>query len=290
MVIRHPLPSVVLLGALSAWASTAAATDIDSVNQFRNVSARQTGDSTLVDNGAFFSASATVAPGAVGSYANGHLSFGVNVFGLNSSDGGRTFSFQTASLASQAELDASFPVATIYAYTLPAVDSSAPPAVATLESGVAAYPLSTPQLTGGSFSALQGMNASAALTLNFSPFIVDPNATEAFVFLSIYDQTSATWFFPLSFAPPSTSGVTLAAGQLAAGHSFSFELIYSDRVLVPGDGTNFRAQMGFDFRTEGDFATAAVPEPQSWALLLAGLALLGVTAPRAMTAAGRVRP
>ncbi len=134
----------------------------------------------------------------------------------------------------------------------------------------------------GSFSALQGMNAAAPLALHFSPFVPDSAATDAFVFLSIQDHDTGSTVFPLLFAPATTTGVTLAGGLLAAGHSFTFELIYSDRVLTAHDSSaNFDGQSAFDLRTVGDFSTAAaVPEPQAWALLLAGLA--GLSAARGL--------
>jgi hypothetical protein len=271
----HRVQTAALLG-LALWAGVAAASDIDYVNQFRNVAFRQTADTTVVDNGAFFSASIVAAAGAVGVYSDGVMSFGdpdsPSLTGLSSNDGGASFSFQTPTLASQALMDATYPVSTAYSFAL---NPGGP--VATLVAGAAAYPLSAPQLTGSSFSALQGMNAAAPVTLTFSPFGVAPGATEALVFFSIYDQTTATWVYPVSFGAPSTNGVTLGANLLAAGHSFTFELIYSDRVQSVGDGANFAPQLGFDFRTDGDFSTAAaVPEPATWALMLGGVLALGL--------------
>ncbi len=57
-----------------------------------------------------------------------------------------------------------------------------------------------------------------------------------------------------------------------------YELIFSNRVLVPSPGANFDAVIGFDLRTEGSFFTSSVPEPASLALLLEGAAcLVGLT-------------
>ena len=281
---------------MGSWSAGAAAADIDFVNQFRNLSFRQTGDATLVDNGAFFSVGATLNTAATGAYADGQLSFGdpasPNTLGLNSSDGGKSFGFQSSSLPTQAAMDAALPLATAYTYTLSALDPSAPDATATQVVDVAAYPLSPPQLSGNGFSALQGMNAALPLSLSFSPFGVAPGTTEAFVFLSIFDQTDGSAIFPVSFAPADTGGVTLAGGTLTAGHAYTYELIFSDRVLESGDGANFAPQAGFDLRTSGDFSTAAaVPEPQGWALLLGGLTVLGcrLGAPRSNWAAARRR-
>jgi hypothetical protein len=280
MLARSHLRTIILSAAFGSWAAASSAADIDFVNQFRSVAFKQTGNATLVDSGAFFSVGATVASGSVGSYTDGNLSFGdpgsPNLLGLSSSDGGTTFKFQSSSLPTQSDMDAALPVATTYTYTLPALDPSAPAAVATLVADFTAYPLSRPQLTGNSFNSLQAMNAALPLSLTFSSFEVAPGTTEAYVFFSIFDHTDGSAIFPVGFAPPTTAGVTLLAGELAPGHSFSYELIFSDRVLVAGDGANFAPQLGFDLRSSGDFSTAAaVPEPQTWALLLTGLAVFG---------------
>jgi hypothetical protein len=236
---------------------------------------RQTADDTVADNGAFFSASIVAAPAAAGVYTDGTMAFGdpgsPSLIGLSSNDGGATFLFQTPTLASQASMDATFPVDTSYTFAL---NPGGP--TATLTVGAAAYPLSAPMLTGTSYSALQGMNAAAQVSLSFSPFGVAPGTDEGLVFFTIYDHTDASWVYALNFAPASTSGVTLAANLLAPGHDFSFELIYSDRVQVAGDGANFAPQVGFDFRTDGDFSTAPVPEPATWALMVGGVLALGL--------------
>jgi hypothetical protein len=137
-----------------------------------------------------------------------------------------------------------------------------------------------PYLTGNGWSSLQGMNASAPLTLHLNPFITDPAAAaDSFVFFTVYDYNTSQFVVDDGFLPPSTTDVMLAANQLAAGHLFAYEVIYSSRVFVPSPGANFDAQIGFELRTQGTFATA-VPEPANAALLLAGLGAIGVVLAR----------
>ncbi len=145
----QPLRALALLAAFACWASTAAAADIDFVNQFRNVGFRQTSDTSLADNGAFFSASAVVTDAAVGAYASATLRFGdpaaPNLLGLASSDGGKTFLFQTGSFNSQADMDAVFPTGTAYTFMLEPNDPAAATASTTLDVGGPAYAALRPQ-------------------------------------------------------------------------------------------------------------------------------------------------
>ena len=65
------------------------------------------------------------------------------------------------------------------------------------------------------------------------------------------------------------ANTNLAAGTLAAGTDYDFELDFSDRIL--GTGTT----VGSDVRTDGSFVTeAAVPEPASLATAALGFTLL----------------
>ena len=67
------------------------------------------------------------------------------------------------------------------------------------------YALSTPYLTGTTYSQLQGMNASQAFTVNFSPFTTGTQATGSFLFFTIYDQTKGMSVYDAGFLPANTS-------------------------------------------------------------------------------------
>jgi hypothetical protein len=258
---------------LCGLALPSVASEISFVNQFRNLGYTQTDNTSLTAQGAFFSASATVSAQATAAYDSGTLTIGDPDTGpsyaLASSDGGHSFSLQTPTLPSLADMDAQFPLSSTYTYTL---SNGSDLASASLDLGANRYAAAPPQLTGNSFSALQGMDSSQPLALSFNAFNDVAGADAEFIFFSIYDYTTSTWLYPLGFAPPTTTGLTLDAGLLAPGHDYAFELIYSVRVNLPGSGADFTPQVGFDLRTSGLFATA-VPEPATAMLWLLGLAV-----------------
>jgi MYXO-CTERM domain-containing protein len=268
-----------LLACAAVWPAVAG--EISYLNQFRNLAYTQTDNLTLNAQGAFFSASAVVSDQATAAYAGGTMTIGDPDTGasyaLTSNDGGHSFGLQTPTLPSQAAMDAQFPLASAYTFVLTNGTDSAS---ADMTVGANTYAAAPPMLTGNGFAALQGMDSTQPLSLSFSPFDAVAGADFEFIFFSIYDYTVATWLYPLGFAPRTTPGLTLAAGLLAPGHDYAFELIYDVRVNLPGSGADFPPQAGFDLRTSGLFTTA-VPEPATWALWLLGLAGLVRTSRRA---------
>ena len=271
-------------GAAIAFASLVAlpafAGDFEYVDVFRNVVSHQSGDGpTLSDAGAFFS---------IGAHTQGGTDYGLpgatrtvlmpDATTLTLTAHTPTlYSFQTGGLAGLADMDATYPQG-LHTVTL---DNGVTAISASFSNGPANhYAGAAPYLAGSGWSSLQGMDATAALTIPVSPFVVDPAASASFEFLTIYDRTSNGFVFFANFLPPTTTDVLLPANTLQPGHSFSYELIYSTRVLVPSTGTNFDAQTGYDLRTNGDF-TSAVPEPAAGWLWLAGVAGLMVWRRRA---------
>ena len=95
------------------------------------------------------------------------------------------------------------------------------------------------------------------------------------MFFTIFDALSGGVVFNVGLLPPTTTTVTLGGGVLEAGHSYVYELIYSDRVNVDTENSRFGAQIGFDLRTDGFFSTRAVPEPSSLFLAVAGAGVVG---------------
>ena len=136
----------------------------------------------------------------------------------------------------------------------------------------------TPELTAASFSALQGLNAAAPITLDFNPMDVSPNATPGAnaIFFSVVDSSNST-VFNETLSTTDTS-VTIPGGVLAAGQSYSFDLLFDDRI-VDSSGEFLKTQF-YDTHTDGSFSTAAeaVPEPSTWAMMLMGFVGLGFAA------------
>ena len=93
-----------------------------------------------------------------------------------------------------------------------------------------------------------------------------PGVTEAYLFFTIFDHTLGTMVYSANFLPSNVTNLIIPAGTLAEYHDFTYELIFSDRVALDAPGSMFAAQIGYDYRTRGDFST--VPEPSTLVLAL----------------------
>lgn len=256
--------------ALIVGSGAAHAGDVDFIDMFRNVGFMQTGNgNNLGDNGAFFTTVVFTLGGVA--YSGGTVSFaGAPSPAALTPQAGNTYGYQSNAYASKAAMDAAFPQGS-YSYAL---QSAGPLTQASFSLGADQYALSRPYLSGTSYAALQGAQAGAPLALSFSAYTVNPAASEALMFFTVYDYTTAQFVFDAGFLPATTPGLVLSGNLLQAGHQYAYELIYSSRVRVPASGTNFDAQIGFELRTTGQFFTAAVPEPGAWGLMLSGLAVV----------------
>ena len=86
--------------------------------------------------------------------------------------------------------------------------------------------------------------------------------SDSFIFFTIFDNTTSSFVYDAGFLASTTAGLNLAAGTLAAGHSYSDELIFSNRDIVPSSGTTFN--------------TLSVPEPAF--IMMLGTSLTGFAA------------
>ncbi len=141
-----------------------------------------------------------------------------------------------------------------------------------------AYTADIPALTAASFTALQSVNPALSLTLNFNTFTPDAAANDAVTFFTLYDQTANALIINDFGVPSIMNSDTIAANTLIAGHSYTYEIIFSDRIAGLDVTGGLPATQYFDVRTFGDFSVAAVPEPETYAMLLAGLGVLGFVA------------
>jgi hypothetical protein len=197
----------------------------------------------------------------------------------------KTFAYGSSLFATQGLLDAAFPTGT-YQFNASGPSGSSSTSFAYTTD---AYPQSLPFLTGTTFSDLQGMNPAAPFTFQFSPFITGSGASASFLFLSIFDRTTNALVFNQAFLPATTTSLEVPANTLPPDHSYTYELIFSDRVTIPkGPNAVFDTQFGFDLRTQGNFRAAAVPEPSALLLLAqAGVGAGCLTAIRLRTRRSR---
>jgi len=260
--------------ALVLFGGVPAKADLSSVNLDQNIENDQTGPSTVTLAGTFVDIYAYMA--VAGEYTSGTLTYPGPGSPQALSPGtfaGPNVGYQSAFLGDEAALAAAYPFGT---YTFQAFGAG--PASSAVAIDYTSAPFgNTPALTAGSYTALQGLNASLPDTVDFNGFTPVGGVSESFVFFNVYDVSTGTDVFSDNFAPSSTTSVTIPGGTLAAGTAYSYELIYDDRFDgTDANGSGISTFQLFDNRTEGDFTTTAVPDPSSLALSLTVLGFLAL--------------
>jgi hypothetical protein len=255
---------------LLLWSSIARPSDISYVDIYGNQLYTQTGNgNALTFDGDYFFAdlNSTVAnpyTSASFTYPGPGSPQALNELSPPSAD----YHFQTGLFSSLSAMDTAYPFGT-YAFQGGTTDT------ATLGYTANDYPLSSPYLTGTNYTSLQGMNPAQSFTFDFSPFDTGSNASDSYIFLSIYNVDSGAEVFTDGFLPATTTSAILPGGTLGPDTEYEYQLDYSNRNIVSGTGGQYPPEIGSDIRTDGVFTTAAVPEPGSYtAVLAAGFVVL----------------
>lgn len=267
--------SQVYAGALVAvFASAAAASaqaGITEVDIGINPTFEQTGPSTITSTGGFFSARAFVQ--SASDFDGGVISGPGPVLPQPlTAQPGPTLAYSVG-VPTTGALNSDFPVGT---YTFDLTNSiTLDHQTASIDYSAAADSLSTPGLTASSFTALQGLNAAAGFTFDLDPFVTNPLANFGLLFFDISDSGGNT-VFSADGLDPSTTSIFMAGGTLIAGQSYTFDINFDERIQGTDGATP--TEIFFDTHTDGGFTAAAggVPEPASWALMIAGFGGIGL--------------
>jgi hypothetical protein len=256
------------LGIMLSAAVLPVRADISQGVMFRNLELDQTGDgNTLAFDSAFFTLRLTASSASEYTTVQGFFGGPGSPVALTPTDS-TTYEFDSGFFGNQATMDTAFPKGT---YTLTATNPSTSDNATTMfDYTNDAYSDSQPYLAGTNYTDLQGMNPARSFDFQFSPFVKNSLATDPELFFTLLDATTGDVVFGDEFQPDTTTGVTLPANTLLPNHAYSYDLDFSDRLLVTSTGADFPALLGFETRTDGAFTTGAVPEPTAATLLAMG--------------------
>jgi len=237
-----------------------------------NPTFEQTGPTTLMATGGFFSGRAFVSSSS--DYTGGTLSYGgpgsPQTLGFSPTDVG--WEYGSPQDSSFSDLQALYPTGP---YTFNLTGGTDGPTSVSITYDGDAYS-NTPELTAASFDALQSLNAADSIAVDFNAMAPSPNATDTFVFFSVFDSSGAT-VTSGSFLPSDTTSAFIGANTLMPGQTYTFEVLFSDRISGFDDVAGVPTTQFYDTRTDASFTTAgAVPEPSTWAMLLMGFLGIGV--------------
>lgn len=102
------------------------------------------------------------------------------------------------------------------------------------------------------YSSLNGFNPANDFTVHYNSFTPNPQVTTGFTFLTIWNANTHQVIFQDSFQSPSSTTALIPADTLSPNTNYTFELDFSDRLIV-GASTQ-----GFDMRTDGSFTTGPI--------------------------------
>jgi hypothetical protein len=227
---------------------------------------------------------------AVGDFTNASVtsSSPISPFGMTSFPGGASWFI---GLTTKAQLDADIPNGTTYTFNVSGGSLGPQSATLTLPA-TDKYAANVPYLTGVSYNALQGMDASAPLTLKFNPFAAVSGMNSNSMLVNIWPAGNSQPLINTGLANTASS-YTLAANTLQPNTSYTFGLSYFvDNFMLNGGFGHATEEYGYSESTFVNFTTgpAAVPEPST--LVSLGIALgavVTVTALRRVVAGVRCR-
>ena len=171
----------IALGLIGVWGASSARhcqAQISFLTMNRNNTYLQTGDSAVNYNGSWFASSLnSTNPTDFNSVMMIYPGPGSPVAVPTLSPG--AFLYESPTVPTQAAKDSAFPAGS---YVFDASGNMGP-ATASFVFSIDAYSLTTPSLTGTTFSSRQGMNPLQPFTVQLSPFVPDPIATQTYIYI-----------------------------------------------------------------------------------------------------------
>lgn len=129
------------------------------------------------------------------------------------------------------------------------------------------------------FSALAGLDASSQFVVDLNTYVPGSTATGSLIFFSIFNSLDNVVFSTTgSGLPDTTTSITIPGGKLAAGQTYTFDLLFDNRIVGTDDLSGLPVTQFYDTHTDGTFTTSsagAVSEPSTWAMMLVGFAGIG---------------
>jgi hypothetical protein len=269
-VIRGIIPVLGLAAAGLVGLIGTARAQVQNADVGINQSYTQTSDSTTVSDGGFFSARVFFTN--TGDYTTGTLTL-PSTATRTLADQGYTPDVEIGyeDTGSLSYLNSTYGAGN---YNYSVSGGTQPAAAFSITYAGDAYP-NVPLVTN--LSALQGADAADPITLDLNGMSVSPNATPGVnnIYLDVYTSVGGTLAYYSGALATDTTDIVIPADTLSAGVGYYFDLVYDDRIVSTTDDGSVTLTQFYDIGTTGDFSTAAVPEPSTWAMMLLGFAGLG---------------
>lgn len=259
------LPCVVIAGVLVSFAGRSSATTPTFFIVQDDLRFAQTGPSTVSADGFDFIGNATPNDGI------GPIAFDGGTVTLPSASPLGTVTLSTSGVSqkyssgrvSQTTFQTDYPNGT---YTFHMTSSANPSLTQTeaVDNSSVLPPTSDPMLMAASFTALQGMDPTKALTVSFNTF-AGANA-DALIFFAVQNSSGQSLIF--DGLQPNVTQDTIPAGTLQAGAQYSLVLFFSNAAITADNN----GEILMDTRTTASFST--VPEPATALTIALVVALL----------------
>jgi len=122
------------------------------------------------------------------------------------------------------------------------------------------YSADIPYFTGSTWTNMQSLNPARPFDLTWNNFTPSPGATEAFIFVRIFDSDGNTPY-TTNFISPGILSAQIPANTLDLDTAYTIQIFFSDRTNEPASGflSETTGVVGFDNLTTTTLTTIAEP-------------------------------